>query len=255
MVDAPPTAVGVRPVDCRGSLVTIPRLRTRALGDEFEANCGAWSRALDCTGTAALHARRCRVRPATAAAISHPWRNGAAPRGAIRPCRRGDREWQQRTGSGGNFRVFRSNSNSCVFNCTCRDFVPIHIFHLSQPALSTRYCHFAPAWNRPVPRPLHLKSESLQPVFTTPHQERLRGQVAGCLCREGGGSGQSRHGVHPRTDRVPRVGDVVKRWQDPLGSRDPGGAGGGWAGWLGRAGVRVRVRTNASGCVRARVCV
>jgi hypothetical protein len=84
MVDAPPTAVGVRPVDRRGSLVVRPRLRTRALGDEFEANCGARSRALDCTGTAALHARRRRVRPATAAAISHPWRNGAAPRGAIR---------------------------------------------------------------------------------------------------------------------------------------------------------------------------
>jgi len=117
MVDTPPTAVGVRPVDRRGSLVARPRLRTRALGDEFEANCGKRSRALDCTGTAALHARRRSVRPATAAAISHPWRNGAAPRGAIRPSRRGDREWQQRTGSGGNFRVFRSNSNRCVFNC------------------------------------------------------------------------------------------------------------------------------------------
>ena len=38
--------------------------------------------------------------------------------------------------------------NRCVFTCTCRDFVPIQICHLSQPALSTRYCHFDPAWNR-----------------------------------------------------------------------------------------------------------
>ena len=48
--------------------------------------------------------------------------------------------------------------------------MPIYICHLSQPALSTRSCHFAQAWNRSVPRPLHLKitsSESLQPVLTT----------------------------------------------------------------------------------------
>ena len=48
--------------------------------------------------------------------------------------------------------------------------MPIHICHLSQSALSTRYCHFAPAWNRPAPRALHLKitsSECLQPVLTT----------------------------------------------------------------------------------------
>jgi len=45
-----------------------------------------------------------------------------------------------------------------------------YICHLSQPALSTRYCRFAPAWNRPEPRPPHLKitsSESPQPVLTT----------------------------------------------------------------------------------------
>ena len=60
-----------------------PRLRTRALGDELEAIGGARSRG--CAGTAALHARRRRVGPATAATISHPWRDGAAPRGARRP--------------------------------------------------------------------------------------------------------------------------------------------------------------------------
>jgi hypothetical protein len=38
-----------------------------------------------------------------------------------------------------------------------RDFLPIYICHLSKPALSTRYCHFAPTWNRPVPRPPRLK--------------------------------------------------------------------------------------------------
>ena len=52
---------------------------------------------------------------------------------------------------------FFDRSKRCVFNCTFRDFVPIHICHLSQPALSTRYCHFAPTWNRPVPRPPRLK--------------------------------------------------------------------------------------------------
>jgi hypothetical protein len=57
----------------------------------------------------------------------------------------------------GNFRVFRSRSNRFVFNCTFRDFVPIHICHHSQPALSTRYCRVVPTWNHPVPRPLHLK--------------------------------------------------------------------------------------------------
>ena len=48
--------------------------------------------------------------------------------------------------------------------------MPIHICHLSQPALSTRSCHFATAWNRPAPCALHLKitsSECLQPVLTT----------------------------------------------------------------------------------------
>ena len=69
-----------------------------------------------------------------------------------------------------SFLVFRSRSNRCVLNFKCRDFVLIYICHLSQPALSTRCCHFAPTWNRPAPRPLHLKitsSESLQPVLTT----------------------------------------------------------------------------------------
>ena len=45
-----------------------------------------------------------------------------------------------------------------------------YICHLSQPALSTPYCHFVPAWNRPVLRSLHLEitsSESLHPVLTT----------------------------------------------------------------------------------------
>jgi hypothetical protein len=56
-----------------------------------------------------------------------------------------------------SFLVFRSKSNRCILNFKCRDLVPIYICHLSQPALSTRYCHFAPTWNRPVPRPPRLK--------------------------------------------------------------------------------------------------
>ena len=88
--------------------------------------------------------------------------------------------------TGRHFRVFRSRSNRCVFNFKCRDFVPIYICHLSQPALSTRSCHFATAWNRPVPCALHLKitsSECLQPVLTT-----LRFPGAG-----GMGQGDSTH--------------------------------------------------------------
>ena len=173
MVDAPPTAVGVRPVDRRGSLVGRPRLRTRAL-DELEANGGAQSRG--CPGTAALHARHLRVGPTTVATISHLWRDGAAPRVARGPLptRRAqvfDRVWKQRTGSnfkGSKVRFFRSRSNRCIFTFSCRIFVPIHICLLSQPTLSTRYCRFAPAWNRPEPRPLskNTTSESLQPVLT-----------------------------------------------------------------------------------------
>ena len=85
MVVAEPTAVGVRPVDRRGSIVARPRLRTRALGDELEANSGARSRALGCASTAAHVAWPRRVGPATAAAISHTWRDVAAPRVARRP--------------------------------------------------------------------------------------------------------------------------------------------------------------------------
>jgi hypothetical protein len=44
LVDAPPMAVGVWPVDRRGSLVVRPRLRTRALGDTLETHCGVWTR-------------------------------------------------------------------------------------------------------------------------------------------------------------------------------------------------------------------
>jgi hypothetical protein len=74
--------------------------------------------------------------------------------------------------------------NRCVFTCAFRNFV--HICHLSRPALPTRYCHFAPARNRPVPRPLHLEitlSESLQSALTT-----LRLMGAGSL-----GQGDSIH--------------------------------------------------------------
>ena len=56
------------------------------------------------------------------------------------------------------------------WDCTCRDFVPIHICHHSLPALSTRFCRVTPTWNRSAPRPLHLKmtsSASMHPVLTT----------------------------------------------------------------------------------------
>jgi hypothetical protein len=50
------------------------RLRTRALGDELEANSGARNGALGCASTAAHVAWPRLVGPATAADISHPWR-------------------------------------------------------------------------------------------------------------------------------------------------------------------------------------
>ena len=150
---AEPTVVVVRPVDRRGSLVVRDRLRTRALGDELEANSGSRSRALGCASTAAHVAWPRRVGPATAAAIMSPL---VAP---VPPCR-GGRRCLTGSGSRGqvaNFPVFRSRSNRCVFNCKCRDFVPIHICHLSQHTLSTRYCHFASSWNCPATRPPRLK--------------------------------------------------------------------------------------------------
>ena len=79
MAFAEPTAVGVRPVDRRGSIVARPRLRTRALGDELEANGGARSRALGCASTAAHVAWPRRVGPATAAAIMSPLVAPVAP--------------------------------------------------------------------------------------------------------------------------------------------------------------------------------
>ena len=65
--------------------VAAARLRTRALGDALEVNGGARSRALGCASTAAHVAWPRRVGPATAAAISHTWRDVAAPRVARRP--------------------------------------------------------------------------------------------------------------------------------------------------------------------------
>ncbi len=97
------------------------------------------------------------------------------------------------------FEFFKFRSNRCICNCKCRDFSPIYICqlrsNLSQPALSTRYCHFAPAWNRSVPRPLHLKitsSESLQPVLTT-----LRFSVAGWV--------DLVHSIHAQNAPPPRA--------------------------------------------------
>jgi hypothetical protein len=53
--------------------------------------------------------------------------------------------------------ISAAKPNRCVFTCARRNFVPIHICHLSQSALPTRGCHFAPARNRPAPRPPRLK--------------------------------------------------------------------------------------------------
>ena len=64
---------------------------------------------------------------------------------------------------------FDRKAESLRFFWRMPKFLRIHICHLSQPALSTPYCHFAPAWNRQVPRPMHLKitsSGSLHPVLT-----------------------------------------------------------------------------------------
>ena len=117
----------------------------------LEANSGARSRALGCASTAAHVAWPRRVGPATAAAIMSPL---VAP---VATCRGGRRCLSESRGQVANFRVFRSRSNRCVFNCKCRDFVPIHICHLSQHTLSTRYCHFASSWNCPATRPPRLQ--------------------------------------------------------------------------------------------------
>jgi len=61
---------------------------------------------------------------------------------------------REREGQGDGFSRFVMQPKRCVFDCSSRDFVPICICHLSKPALSTRYCSVAPAWNHPEPRPL-----------------------------------------------------------------------------------------------------
>ena len=107
MAFAEPTAVGVRPVDRRGSIVARPRLRTRTL-DEVEANGGARSRALGCASTAAHVAWPRRVGRVTAAAISHTWRNVADPLVARRPLPRRAQVFDRVRGSGtgGRFSSF-----------------------------------------------------------------------------------------------------------------------------------------------------
>ena len=80
------------------------------------------------------------------------------------------------------------------------------------------------------------------------------GSATGCPCWAGEGSGQGRHGVHPRADRVPRGGGAVKRWQDPLGSRDPGWQDGRGAGRVARARKCASARARECGWVGACVC-
>jgi hypothetical protein len=72
---------------------------------------------------------------------------------------------------------FCRKPNRCVFTFSCRIFVPIHICHLFQPALSTRY-YVQGAWNWAIPYTLKTPRHTARKCVMNRLSQRESLQIA-----------------------------------------------------------------------------